>query len=421
MNVELQTLMRKVGIRFGYNIKEAKELKLLREDIALSTERSISYSTLRRLFGFLPFSNPSINTLNTLSLYIGYDSFFQFKKKELPRSWGAFLSINRMKRKKVLEEEDIQFLISINDDPEFCHYFMDIFNYFLFTKNEMGLSQLFHPEILEVNWNDQLKLSNTVIMMLRGFYPTNIEITMSLLENPLFRKEYFYNFIDYNQFHAAYPVLLRRALELEDEQRHRIFIRIMLAYIDVLLGNEKQAKLPSVSSSEYEELYPIVKGRYWVYQLLGKSVEEQDELFLEILEAAIQERNKSLFFHEIIPVLILIERVDLIEQTYTVFYDDIFEVRLFSTYTQQNMYQIGLSLVSLKQGELEQAKRELNWVDIPSAMDSYISYVKIFHLLAKYQTVGNDKLDDVENEYLELVKRLQFSLFTKELIRDYRL
>ena len=63
-------------------VNTISEVKFLREDIVSITGIKIGFNTLRRLFGFLEKTNPSITTLNSLSKYIGFNSFSHYKNKK---------------------------------------------------------------------------------------------------------------------------------------------------------------------------------------------------------------------------------------------------------------------------------------------------------------------------------------------------
>ena len=57
------------------NLNSVRELKRLMEEIEILTNETIGFNTLRRLFGFLPKTKPSIKTLNTLSRFLGFSSY----------------------------------------------------------------------------------------------------------------------------------------------------------------------------------------------------------------------------------------------------------------------------------------------------------------------------------------------------------
>ena len=64
-----------VQIHFGSKIDKVSQLKLLQQNIEFNTGKLLSFNTLRRFFGFLDYTKPNLNTLNTLSEYLGYYNY----------------------------------------------------------------------------------------------------------------------------------------------------------------------------------------------------------------------------------------------------------------------------------------------------------------------------------------------------------
>ena len=66
--------------KVGYQIENLSELKMLHEAIEWNTKKKIGFNTLRRFFGFLKSTTPNLNTLDTLSQYIGYVNYSAYQK-----------------------------------------------------------------------------------------------------------------------------------------------------------------------------------------------------------------------------------------------------------------------------------------------------------------------------------------------------
>ena len=52
-------------------VNKSRDLRFLKEEIEENPKLSIGFNTLRRLFGFLEKTEPSISTLNILAVYLG--------------------------------------------------------------------------------------------------------------------------------------------------------------------------------------------------------------------------------------------------------------------------------------------------------------------------------------------------------------
>ena len=75
MKFEYSQLIEDVQKKAVISVRSVRDVKLLKEDIESVTGLTISYNTLRRLFGFLERITPSLVTLNTLSQYLGFKSY----------------------------------------------------------------------------------------------------------------------------------------------------------------------------------------------------------------------------------------------------------------------------------------------------------------------------------------------------------
>ncbi len=114
---DILRLRKRVNIKFGNEIKEHADFVSLHIEIIEKTQRSISISTLKRVFGYLKSKSfPSNYTLDTLCMYIGYKNWHKFVtvKNEGPRE-DSQNSIRALKNAFYTLEFDLQgFIISTN-------------------------------------------------------------------------------------------------------------------------------------------------------------------------------------------------------------------------------------------------------------------------------------------------------------------
>ena len=95
------------------NVNSVAELKLLMDEIEILTNESIGFNTLRRLFGFLPKTKPSIKTLNTLSKFLSFSSYSAYlNDKSIYDDWYFNQQLLRIKLSNQLIDKDIRFINS---------------------------------------------------------------------------------------------------------------------------------------------------------------------------------------------------------------------------------------------------------------------------------------------------------------------
>lgn len=79
MSTSYARLLIDVQKKSNITIANVRDIAYLKEDIEAETALVIGYNTLRRLFGFLNATTPSLVTLNTLAKYLGFSSFTAYR------------------------------------------------------------------------------------------------------------------------------------------------------------------------------------------------------------------------------------------------------------------------------------------------------------------------------------------------------
>ena len=105
--------------------------------------------------------------------------------------------------------------------------------------------------------------------------------------------------------------------------------------------------------------------------------------------------------------------------------DALFETDNWRYYSTQNTYRISLALVEIKNKNYDKAEYHLQLVTLnDSITNSYYSYLKLFYLIASYQLEQKTTnyqiiLNEIHNEYLELVHLTGFKRFTLSFLKKY--
>ena len=109
-------------------VNTISDVKFLKEDIESITGIKIGFNTLRRLFGFLDKTKPSVTTLNTLSRYIGFNSFSHYKNNQKKyNEWYFQQYLQRLILSKKTNKDDIDFInkwLDYNENIVHIGYFL---------------------------------------------------------------------------------------------------------------------------------------------------------------------------------------------------------------------------------------------------------------------------------------------------------
>jgi hypothetical protein len=321
-----------------------------------------------------------------------------------------------LKQQKLISKNDLDFLNSLIPKEKFISYFIDLLNHFILTRNIKAIKSLFSINLEKIDRVELLKISISVGVLMRTLYKEEFTFLKQLIKIEVYRRIVVYNFIDYSFLNKGYLKLIEISLSLEKEKEHQLFLSLILLHAKFLNAKKIKANELYYSITDYSNTYPIVQGRYFAYLFTSVKRQEQEIVFDEMVLYC-KYINKSEFYFEIIPVLLLLKRIDLISQIFSKYSKDIFEINNYNKFTHQGLFQVAKALSLVKKGTKKKALKELESINYELAFDSYLDYTKLFYLIAKYQLVDNKK--EIEKEYLEIAKRTKMKKFDLELMRNY--
>lgn len=411
----INLLKENIERRFGSPIEDVATLKRLLAHINKNTDVELSYNTLRRFYGFLPSTKPNKNTLNSLSQYVGFKNLQDFSNQSYFPNWETWLYVLRLKQQEQITSEIIPVLNRQIHNQYFALYFIDLVTHFLNHRNKTACLTLFEVEIDKMVRSEQLKICLAIGLVLRSFYENDKTFIQSLLVNPRFRRTVVYNFIDYPYFNFGYIELIEQSILIEKEAEHLLFLNLLKSYHGFLNGQPK-VELGLSKTYNLNGIFPIVQGRYFANRLYSSTLEKQGIIFNQLLIQC-ENTSKSEFFFELIPTILLLKRIDWIAIIFNKFHDDIFEINDANRLTHLGIFQIAQTLLFIKQGKHRRARNELKKVNPYLAFDSYIDYITLFSLIAKYHL--KEEQAATKAQYLKLSVQFGFKLFNAELLENY--
>ncbi len=412
---QIELLKEGVERKFGSPIKEVATLKILLRSIHKNADIELSYNTLRRFFGFLTPTKPNINTLNSLSQYLGFKNFYSFSNQLHFPNWETWLYVLRLKQQDNITKNAIRFINAQLQNEYIAFYLIDLATHFFNQRNRTAFLMLFEAEIDKITRSEQLRICVALGIILRPLYQKDKTFILSLIESPQFRRIVVYNFVDYPSFNQGYMDLIERSISLEQEEQYLLFLNVLSTYHSFLNGRPK-AFLSLPKSYNLKNISPIVQGRYFANQLYSSAADQQEEVFDQLLITC-KNLNKCEFFFELIPTILLLKRMDWIAIIFSKHYEEIFEINEFNRLTHLGIFQIAQALLSIREGSFKNAKSELEKVNTYLAFDSYIEYITIFSFIAKYHLAEEKSV--IKAQYIALSSKLGFKVFSLSLLEHY--
>jgi hypothetical protein len=382
MNLDHSQLLIDVQKKSNIIVNNVGDIKYLKEAIESFNNLKIGYNTLRRLFGFLNKTKPSLSTLNTLANYLEFRSFTNYLKDNLNfDEWYFQQQLLLIQQTNDLNEEGIQTIntgILYNKNIIFVAYFISN----LIQRNNLKtLNKLFEKiELSKPKFSELLKFATIIT---HSFYSLSekraLTIYSDLIKHESFRNTVPLLYVDYSYLRGIYSKVLTLIKKESPIKSDLFFVALMDCYRQFYTGGiceNYEIKRPENFSTFNE----VLKGRFYSYKIMLSSAVDsslKEELFKECKTAKI-----NMFLEEVIPALLIKEEYKILTKLSDKFYEQIFESDNWSDYTMSSIYLIALANINWYSNNISTAKGNLELVVLEKVELSYYDYVSLFY----YQT-----------------------------------
>lgn len=426
---DIEQLKIQIQRHFGFSITTIQELKNLQVSIEYSTKKNIGFNTLRRFFGFLASTNPTQQTLDVLSNYLGFQNYYNFKKHiNADLEWSNWTRTIKIELDLKISDDDTEWLISQAKTPEIHLKLASIFKSFIYKQNFNALNQLLDSRIFNFNENSKLKFAANVSQLLKHLDAKTLEkITSVLIPNEVFRTHVMHWYVDYSNFNGYYGHLVKAAIPYSKPDSHELlFYELILNYNAFL--SQKGSFIPIGIHRVKNDFHPLLNGRCVAYNLVYWKQTNHLEEYEQTWQMVINHLNKSddlfLFTLEIFPALLILK--DFEKTTYLIdnFYEDLLTPTNWSGYHVHMTVLLGYCIQLILENKIKEAVKTFDLINISKLNTSYKEYSLIFYYIIKYHLLKiNHKHTEglliIENEYLELVEITGFRFFSREYLVNY--
>jgi hypothetical protein len=416
MNLDHSQLLIDVQKKSNIIVNNVGDIKYLKEAIESFNNLKIGYNTLRRLFGFLNKTKPSLSTLNTLSNYLEFTSFTNYLKDNLNfDEWYFQQQLILIQQTNDLNEEGIQTIntgILYNKNIIFVAYFISN----LIQRNNLNtLNKLFEKiELSKPKFSELLKFATIITHSIYSLNEKRALIIYSdLIKHESFRNSVPLLYVDYSHLRGIYFKVLTLIKKESPIESDLFFVALMdfyrLFYTGAICKNQ-EIKRPEAFSTFNE----VLKGRFYSYKIMLSSVIDsslKEELFKECKTAKV-----NMFLEEVIPSLLIKEEYKILTKLSDKFYEQIFESDNWSDYTMSSIYLIALANINWYSNNISTAKGNLELVVLEKVELSYYDYISLFYYQTKIK-ISHLENDDITNaaSFLILKKLVLKTGFTKFL------
>ncbi|MFT5256998.1 MAG: hypothetical protein ACI9KF_000622 [Arenicella sp.] len=397
-------------------INNVGDIKYLKEAIESFNDLKIGYNTLRRLFGFLNKTKPSLSTLNTLSNYLEFTSYTNYLTNKLNfDEWYFQQRLLQIQHSNDLDEEAIQVINSgmlYDKNIVYVAYFIST----LIQKNNLiTLNKVFEKiELSEVEFSKLLQFATIIT---HSFYSIGEDKAL-IMYNDLLKHENFKNavpllYIDYSNLKGVYFKVLKLIEKQSLVASDLFFVTLMGFYRQFYTEGicENQKIIRPVGFHLYNL---VLKGRFYGCKIM--SVMTIDSVLKKELFKEFAINKTSWFAMEVLPALLIKEQYKILTELSDKFYEQIFTSDEWCDETMSSIYLIALANISWYNNEISIAKINLELVVLGKVELSYYDYVSLFYYQTKIKISYSEKdLIANINSFLVLEKLVVKTGFTKFL------
>ena len=416
----IDNLKKSVVSTFGTSITNVSDLKSLKTDIYRSTSKELGFNTLRRFFGFLPYTKPNKNTLNVLSNYAGYESYIVFLKKfKLDGEWNDWDYVNDMLLENELSKNHIQWMMRKKSSNQYYKLLTYLISSLILKKDASNLSILFGEEKLFTTERSELaKISTTLSKKFKSFFPLDFNWIYFLLHFKSFRDIMLYSYVDVDTLNSYYGDLLKESLLIIQDEDEILFTQLILEFDRFV--REIETKNEDLNYVVPQNCHPILLGRYYSVLYL-KSKSTQTKIFNQILNEAKNQKSRIEFFQEIIPIFIILKELDKIELIFDLYYDELLDYDYWDHVHIERYNLVALMLIHIKNDRLKLIPDLFSFFNEETNFHINDSYHKILFCIAKYHflKLTNKPLEKTKNQYIEMVQKTGFVLFDEDYLLNY--
>jgi hypothetical protein len=418
--------------KIGFKIMSSSDVKAFINILIEYQIVDLSFNTLRRFWALLPQTKASQNTLNKLSIFLGYPSFFGYvKEKNKFELWHTEVKIQRLKYKEDLSSSDLKFINKICLTQGTVHYFISLFehavqyekwNYIhtLFNSKYLNLFGKTKTEALEYN----VKIAALIFMKLKSIPLANFKkIITKLIEIKNFKENIIYIFVDLNNINGRYGYLIDMIAKNHIEKEEEIFIKLLKGQAHFL--NHGTTKKMKIDESILLTLPETLRGRYLGFQILHASqISDQNSeqyywrLFFDLIAEDTDIRN---YLHEFIHHLLLAKQFEKMDDLMSKYFDDILDLFHVHHYLDVFLYNLIDAMSSYRSSNVKRANIIFKNLDLDKLIfDSYCDYYLIFYNITGYHL--SDTLQEknkFKQDYLNSKRVSGFMLFSEDYLLNY--
>jgi hypothetical protein len=408
----LNILKTKTELTAGFVITNRGDCELLSELIFDKTANTLSYNALRRFFGLASYMKPNKATLNTLAKYNGYKDYVDFLMQNPYENYWTV----KEKLYDIINsdpKEILSFVDSLNiKNKDTTDILITLCRELIHFKRFDVLNDVFKSNIFYFNdftYQEILHFGNSVGILFRNIKKVNED----LLLNINFLNFVLSIFVDYSNLSGYYSNWCEFVSKNSKDIQMKYFALSILQlknYIEL-----KPVSFLNLGNTDYSTFHPILNGRIISIKIL--CYQNYDDLKI-YKNDKIDSKSDIVWDYLYEPIFLSILSKDFM------FMKEIIEIlKKHKAPTQyyhskhEKLYELMVMIFEYWNNKIIGSNEKINTINSFRFEYSYKDVISIFITIYMYHTQKNKIL--YLNKYSEIIKTINYPLFTKDYLLKY--
>lgn len=411
----IEVLKEEVEKKFGKKVENRGDCELIADGILEILDKTISYNTLRRLYGLAPYSKPNMNTLNTLSEFIGYNNYLHFTKNF---NYKEKANLFQITYKYLYDENENQIIKLVKKTKKSTEDYISFLTFLvreLFRdKNYNLINQIFlldEVDYLQFSYDELIYLGNSLGLILRK----EKSFPKELSKNRNFLNCVFLIFVDYSSLNSYYGDWAKSLMLSKNTKEVQLFSKAVLEFRNLL--NLKKVKAIKIDIIYSNEIHPILCSRLLALYFLSKNKNDVEDVLTTYLNYYKKSSSSSDYWLELLSSSVLTKNIGIMK-----FLTENLKLKSEFYYQREhlNSYYLMSAFYYKLTNNVSKEVEIIKQFDISEYKYCYEDYMRLLHYVYLYHSnKSNSKKRILKKKYLELSKKLNYPYFSESFLINY--
>ena len=248
------------------------------------------------------------------------------------------------------------------------------------------LKEVFNTKsIFDISRSEFSKLASLFMINKKNFSKKDLKDYLPLLTDKIYKELILFIYVDYDRYNGQYGFLLNSSFPFLKSDDEKLFVNLFIDLCNYL-NNEK-------TQIDYDKLkvplrcHPILYGRYLAMSVFKN---ESNIDFNFLLKESKKQKDKLLFFQEVILIIMIMKKVDYLDIIFNLYYDELLGYKNWENIMIERYNILALAFVHLKRQELRRCEQTISFFDKEKQIHSNnkIQYI-FYHIIMYHLSIQN--------------------------------